>query len=164
MLAEVLFEQARPALVVGCFSTALFTASTFYGLPVARTGTELLLDRLTPYQNSNRVPPCWPTPCCRTSRTACGRGRRCPAGELGDLVTAVGFCMQPQIYPSLRPAAERYLSKRFGARTRRYFKRRRLTALALPGGVPERLAFLPRNAAARRVARRARALKKAVHR
>lgn len=56
VLAEVLFERARPGLVVGCFSTALFTASAFYDLPVARVGTETLLDRLTPYQNSNRVP------------------------------------------------------------------------------------------------------------
>ena len=56
VLAEVLYERMRPALVVGCFSTALLTAAAFYGLPVARTGTELLLERLTPYQNSNRVP------------------------------------------------------------------------------------------------------------
>src|SRR5205823_5954908 len=54
VLAEVLFEKSPPGLVVGCFSTALFTASAFYGLPVARIGTEPLLQRLTPYQNSNR--------------------------------------------------------------------------------------------------------------
>ena len=42
--------------MAGCFSTALCTASAFYGIPVARIGTEPLLDRLTPYQNSNRVP------------------------------------------------------------------------------------------------------------
>ena len=46
----------RPALVVGCFSTALLTAAALLRLPVARIGTEPLLDRLTPYQNSNRVP------------------------------------------------------------------------------------------------------------
>ena len=56
LLAETLYERVRPALVVGCFSTALLTASAFYGIPVARTGTDLLLDRLTPYENSNRVP------------------------------------------------------------------------------------------------------------
>jgi hypothetical protein len=42
-----------------------------------------------------------------------------------------------------------------------YFKRRRLTSLGLPGAVPGRLAFVPRNRTVRRVARRARALKKA---
>lgn len=72
--------------------------------------------------------------------------------------------MQPQIYPSLRPAAERYLSRHFADRTRRYFKRKRLTSLGLPGGIPERLAFLPRSSTARRVVRRARAIKKAVKR
>ncbi|MET7442350.1 FtsX-like permease family protein, partial [Streptomyces sp. NPDC005568] len=32
---EVLYQRMRPALVVGCFSTALLTASALYGLPVA---------------------------------------------------------------------------------------------------------------------------------
>ncbi|MGW0331385.1 alpha-2,8-polysialyltransferase family protein [Streptomyces sp. NPDC003011] len=163
VLAEVLFEQARPALVVGCFSTALFTASAFYGLPVARIGTEPLLDRLTPYQNSNRVPAVLADAVLPDLEGREGE-EPIPADELNGLVTAVGFSMQPQIYPSLRPAAERYLSRRFGPRTHRYFKRKRLTSLGLPGGIPERLAFLPRNATARRVVRRARALKKAVRR
>lgn len=56
VLAEVLYQRMRPALVVGCFSTALLTASALYGLPVARVGTEMLLDRLSPYENSNRMP------------------------------------------------------------------------------------------------------------
>jgi hypothetical protein len=66
--------------------------------------------------------------------------------------------MQPKIYPDLRPDAERYLAAHLSPHTRRYFKRRRLTSLALPGGVPAQLAFIPRNATVRRVARRARAL------
>ena len=69
--------------------------------------------------------------------------------------------MQPQIHPPLRGAAERYLSKHLAPRTKRYFRRKRLTALGLPGGLPERLAFIPRNSTARRVVRRARALRKA---
>ncbi|MEU9325187.1 alpha-2,8-polysialyltransferase family protein [Streptomyces canus] len=163
VLAEVLFEKARPALVVGCFSTALFTASALYDLPTARIGTELLLERLTPYQNSNRVPVVLADAVLADLE---GRGSEdaIPAGDLNALVTAVGFTMQPQIYPSLRPAAERYLSKHFKPRTQRYFKRKRLTSLGLPGGIPERLSFLPRSSTARRVVRRARALKKAVKR
>ncbi|MFI6441129.1 alpha-2,8-polysialyltransferase family protein [Streptomyces sp. NPDC050759] len=163
VLAEVLFEKARPALVVGCFSTALFTASALYDLPTARIGTELLLERLTPYQNSNRVPVVLADAVLADLE---GRGSEdaIPAGDLNALVTAVGFTMQPQIYPSLRPAAEGYLSKHFKPRTQRYFKRKRLTSLGLPGGIPERLAFLPRSSTARRVVRRARALKKAVKR
>ena len=68
--------------------------------------------------------------------------------------------MQPKIHPGLRSEAESYLSQHYNARTRRYFKRRRLTSLALPGAVPRQLAFLPRNRALRRVARRVRALKR----
>lgn len=56
VLAETLFERLRPALVVGCFSTGLLTAATLYGLPVARTGTQAVLARLSPYPNSNRIP------------------------------------------------------------------------------------------------------------
>ncbi|MFJ9147995.1 alpha-2,8-polysialyltransferase family protein [Streptomyces sp. NPDC102270] len=163
VLAEVLFEKARPALVVGCFSTALFTASALYDLPAARIGTELLLERLTPYQNSNRVPVVLADAVLPDLEERKGE-EAVPANTLNALVTALSFTMQAQLHPSLRPAAERYLSRHFGPRTRRYFRKKRLTSLGLPGGIPERLAFLPHNATARRVVRRARALKKAVRR
>ncbi|GAA2398351.1 polysialyltransferase family glycosyltransferase [Streptomyces coeruleofuscus] len=163
VLAEVLFERTRPALVIGCFSTALFTASVFYELPVARIGTELLLERLTPYQNSNRIPTTL-ADALLPDLDGGKDGDLLPAELLSDLVTAVGFTMQPQIYPDLRPRAERFLARHLGPRTRRYFKKRRLTSLGLPGGIPQRLAFLPRNSTARRVVRRARALRKAVRR
>ncbi|MFD8225473.1 alpha-2,8-polysialyltransferase family protein [Streptomyces massasporeus] len=163
VLAEVLFDRARPALVVGCFSTALFTASAFYDLPVARIGTELLLERLTPYQNSNRVPATLADALLPGLESGAD-GDVLPAEQLSGLLTALGFTMQPQIYPDLRPQAERFLARHLGPRTRRYFKKRRLTALGLPGGIPQRLAFLPRNSTARRVVRRARALRKAVRR
>ncbi|MBM7169585.1 hypothetical protein JQK87_14410 [Streptomyces sp. G44] len=167
VLAEVLYQRMRPALVVGCFSTALLTASALYGLPVARTGTELLLERLAPYQNSNRVPvtivdALLPDLSDRTAVT-----ERRPAmgtGELTNLLKAVGFAMQPQIYPGLRADAERYLARNLGPGTWRYFKRRRLTALALPGALPSQLAFIPRNAAVRRVARRARSVQRSIKR
>ncbi|MEV5278795.1 alpha-2,8-polysialyltransferase family protein [Streptomyces sp. NPDC051994] len=152
LLAEVLYERLSPALVVGCFSTALLTASAFYGIEVARVGTELLLDRLAPYQNSNRVPvtiadvllpPLEPEP----AR---------PAVDLAGLLSAVGYAMQPELRPDLRGAAERYLAADLDAHTWRYFKRRRLTSLALPGAVPAGL--IPRNPTLRRVARRARSM------
>jgi hypothetical protein len=163
VLAEVLFDRTRPALVVGCFSTALFTASAFYELPVARIGTELLLERLTPYQNSNRIPTTL-ADALLPDLDGGKHGDLLPAELLSDLVTTVGFTMQPQIYPDLRPQAEAFLARHLGPRTRRYFKKRRLTSLGLPGGIPQRLAFLPRNSTARRVVRRARALRKAVRR
>ncbi|MFF2653228.1 polysialyltransferase family glycosyltransferase [Streptomyces sp. NPDC058045] len=167
VLAEVLYQRMRPALVVGCFSTALLTASTLYGLPVARVGTELLLERLTPYQNSNRVPvtlvdALLPELADRAAVEA--QSVRSAAAGLGGLVTAVGYAMQPRLHPELRPDAEAYLSTRLDAHTRRYFKRRRLTALGLPGAVPAQLAFIPRSARLRRAVRRARTLKRSVRR
>ncbi|MFD6277615.1 polysialyltransferase family glycosyltransferase [Streptomyces sp. NPDC060209] len=166
VLAEVLYERLRPALVVGCASTALLTATAHYGLPVARTGTGALLERLAPYENPARIPvtivdallPDLADP-------AAVSGWSPPTGAsvaeaLGGLLPAVAFAMQPRVRPDLRPAAERYLSDGLNSRTWRYFKRRRLGSLALPGVVPARLAFVRRNAALRRLARRARALKR----
>ncbi|MFF3751078.1 polysialyltransferase family glycosyltransferase [Streptomyces sp. NPDC002018] len=158
VLAEVLYQRLNPALVVACFSTALLTAATFYDLPVARAGTELLLERLTPYQNSNRVPV---TIVDALLPPLEEQGTHRPNEQLAELVSTVGFAMQPQIYPGLRPTAERYLSEYLTPRVLTYFKRRRLTSLALPGGVPPQLAFLPRNATVRRVARSARSIKRA---
>ncbi|MET9447883.1 alpha-2,8-polysialyltransferase family protein [Streptomyces cinerochromogenes] len=167
VLAEVLYQRMRPALVVGCFSTALLTASALYGLPVARVGTELLLERLTPYENSNRVPVTLvdgllPELTDRAAVTEQRQGMDVEA--LGALVRTVGFAMQPKILPRLRGEAEAWLAKNLNDRTQRYFKRRRLTSLALPGGVPAQLGFIPRNATVRRVARKARNLRRAVRR
>ncbi|MFF4951530.1 alpha-2,8-polysialyltransferase family protein [Streptomyces chattanoogensis] len=159
VLAEVLYQRVRPALVVGCFSTALLTAATFYDLPTARTGTGLLLERLTPYQNSNRIP----VTIVDALVDDLGDAKpHKPHGDIGALVAAVGYAMQHQIYPTLRPAAERYLAAHLDQHTWRYFKRRRLTALALPGAIPSQLAFIPRNATVRKVARRARAVQRRI--
>src|SRR5690606_8233194 len=167
VLAETLFARLRPALVVGCFSTALLTASAFYGLPVARVGTDTLLDRLTPYENSNRIPvtvvdALLPGP--DDAAAVAGRRGALDTDALQDLVRAVGFAMQPRILPGLRAEAERYLAARLDGRTRPYFKRRRLTSLGLPGGVPARLGFLPRSATVRRAARTARRRRRTVAR
>ncbi|GAA1418822.1 alpha-2,8-polysialyltransferase family protein [Streptomyces thermospinosisporus] len=163
VLAEVLYQRMRPALVTGCFSTALITASELYGLPVARAGTGLLLDRLTPFENSNRVPVTIVDALLPelTDRDAVAEGRRGQDTEsLGELIRAVGFAMQPRILPELRQDAERCLSTRLDDRTRRYFKRKRLTSLGLPGGVPARLAFLLRSPTVRRAAPRLRRLRR----
>ncbi|MGI5195306.1 alpha-2,8-polysialyltransferase family protein [Streptomyces sp. CA-288835] len=164
VLAEVLYQRMRPALVAGCFSTALLTASALYGLPVARIGTETLLERLTPYENSNRVPVTIVDamlPELTDQKAVTEQRKGLGTDQLTELLRAVGYAMQSKIYPDLRPAAERYLSRHLNGHTWRYFKRRRLTSLALPGAVPTQLAFIPRNATVRRVARRARSLKRA---
>ncbi|MGW2745360.1 alpha-2,8-polysialyltransferase family protein [Streptomyces sp. NPDC001450] len=167
VLAEVVYQRMRPALVVGCFSTALLTASALYGVPVARVGTDLLLERLTPFENSNRVPvtvvdALLPELGDREAVTEQRRGMDVEA--LGALVRAVGFAMQPKILPRLREETERYLARNLNPHTLRYFKRKRLTSLALPGGVPAQLSFIPRNATVRRVARKARNLRRVVRR
>ncbi|MFE1313682.1 alpha-2,8-polysialyltransferase family protein [Streptomyces sp. NPDC058755] len=167
VLAEVVYQRMRPALVVGCFSTALLTASALYGLPVARVGTDLLLERLTPFENSNRMPvtvvdALLPELGDREAVTEQRRGMDVEA--LGALVRAVGFAMQPKILPRLREETEQYLARNLNPHTLRYFKRKRLTSLALPGGVPAQLSFIPRNATVRRVARKARNLRRVVRR
>ncbi|MEV7977296.1 alpha-2,8-polysialyltransferase family protein [Streptomyces sp. NPDC086519] len=167
VLAEVLYQRMRPALVVGCFSTALLTASALYGLPTARVGTDILLDKLTPYENSNRVPVTVVdalVPALSDRQAVEAQRPRMSVEELGRLIGAVGFAMQPKIYPQLRAETVRYLTKHLNDTTIRYFKRRRLTSLGLPGGVPAQLAFLPRNATVRRMARRARNLRRGVRR
>ncbi|WP_432071994.1 alpha-2,8-polysialyltransferase family protein [Streptomyces wuyuanensis] len=156
VLAEVLYLRLRPALVVGCFSTALLTASTFYGIPVARAGTEPLLDRLKPYQNSNRVPVTLVDALVPDLETGHPGPPRPVDEEVSGLVRAVGFAMQPQVRADLRGAAEAYLTARLTAGNARYFKRRRLTVLGLPGGLP-----VPRHATVRRMARRVLRLKRA---
>ncbi|MGW7053757.1 alpha-2,8-polysialyltransferase family protein [Streptomyces sp. NPDC054887] len=161
VLAEVLYQRFRPALVVGCFSTALMTASTFYGVPVVRTGTDVLLERLSPYQNSNRVPVTIVDALLPALAGDDGRAEPVSLPYLTGLLRAVGFAMQPRIRADLRPAAERFLTQHLAGGTWRYFKRRRLTTLALPGAVPRQFAFVPRNAALRRVVRRARSFKRA---
>ncbi|MFF8374879.1 alpha-2,8-polysialyltransferase family protein [Streptomyces sp. NPDC015661] len=157
VLAEVLYRELRPALVVGCFSTALFTASTFYGVPVARVGTRALLERLTPFQNSNRIPLTVVDAVVPALEAAEEGGGEVGTEELNDLVAAVGFAMQPKLRPELREQAVRHLSGPLAERTRHHFTRRRLTVLNLPGGLP-----IPRHPKVRRLARRALRLRKAL--
>lgn len=120
--AEVCFAALRPELVVGCFSTALVTARRYFGLPVASHGTELVLNRLTPYENSNRVPVTI-VDALLPRLSAEGALDDPPPADLPALVRTVGYCMQADAYPDLRPAGTDF--------DPRYFKRKRLEALDL---------------------------------
>ncbi|TYR50729.1 polysialyltransferase family glycosyltransferase [Streptomyces parvus] len=160
--AEVLVHRLRPALVVGCTSAALFGAARFHGLPVAAVGTGLLLERLTPYENPERTAVTLADavlPGVGDGEAPAARQEPSTGAELDGLLAAVAFAMRPKVRADLRPAAEHYLAAHLDSRTWRYFKRRRLASLALPGVVPARLAFLRSNPALRRVVRRARALR-----
>jgi hypothetical protein len=159
VLAETLYEHARPELVVGCFSTALMTAATFYGIPVARVGTTLLLNRITPYENSNRVPLTVidaALPDLELGGDAIGKPLALTPesvdGHLAPLVRTVGYCMQSRKYAALRDEASAWLAEH-SEEYPQYFKRRRLTSLRLPGGSPIKAEALRRNPTVRRVVR-----------
>jgi hypothetical protein len=139
-LVETWYASGEVDLVVGCFSTALATAA-LYGVPAARIGTELLLERLNPYENGNRisaaviaatVPPLGGAP------AAPGPGRQRPL-TTRQVVDTVGYLMQPSRNPDLRSAAVKLLDQRFDD-LRPYIRRHRLTLLGLPGGTPPSLA------------------------
>ena len=125
--AELCFAQARPELVIGCFSTALLTARELFDLPVAAMGTERVLAELAPYQNSNRIP----ATIVDAVVPRLGHDGTLTApleDDVTPLVEAVSFCMQPDSLPELRPGAEAYLGEHG---TGRYFRPQRLRAIGL---------------------------------
>ena len=135
VIAEAVVAVLQPALVIGCFSTALVTARALYGIPAKAVQTDLLLERITPYQNSNRIP------VTIADATLDGSNAKLSAEqvkELQALVDSVSYAMQPENAFRLRETAHNYLSKRRGSNTMKYFKKRRLTSLGLPGGLPQR--------------------------
>ena len=159
VLAETVFAVLEPELVIGCFSTALMTAAAFYGIPVARVGTELLLERITPYENSNRVPLTIidaALPDAESGEAGTPLELDALAGRLAPLIRTVGYCMQSRKHPGLHQEASAWLTAHLD-RHAHYFKRRRLTTLRLPGGSPVRAEALRRNPTVRRVVRRIRA-------
>jgi hypothetical protein len=162
VLAETVFAFLKPKLVIGCFSTALMTAAAFYGIPVARVGTELLLERITPYENSNRIPLTIidaALPDAEEAELGAPLELAGMAEDLGPLVRTVGFCMQPRKHHALRDEATAWLTANLASH-QRYFKRRRLTSLRLPGGSPVRAEALRRHPAVRKAVRQIRSTAK----
>lgn len=125
--AEACFAALRPRLVVGCFSTALMTAHRLYGIPIATMGCETVLDRLAPYENSNRIPATIVD--ATVPRLSADGSIVEPPADLTGLVEAVGFCMRSDAYPGLREGAARYIGAH-GTQPR-YFKNRRLASVGL---------------------------------
>ncbi|WP_066361532.1 polysialyltransferase family glycosyltransferase [Herbidospora mongoliensis] len=125
--AEVLFATRRVSLVVSCFSTGLMTARRFFGLPVATVGTQLLLERLAPYENSNRVPVTIVD--ATVPRLEADGSLTDPiVSDVKGLVDAVAYCMQSAAHPELRDAAQAYVKAHGPVR---YFKKKRLEVLGL---------------------------------
>ena len=92
---EAWFQAAHPAQVVSCFSTALFPGARYFDIPAATMGVELVLNRLTPFENSNRIPATI-TDALIPRLTDNGTTVAHPAPDVDHLVRTVAFCMQPQ--------------------------------------------------------------------
>ncbi|MFF3606950.1 polysialyltransferase family glycosyltransferase [Streptomyces sp. NPDC002463] len=138
LLAETFYERCRPELVVGCFSTAMLTAAVYYDVPIARVGTAEVLERLTPFENSNRIPLT-----VVDHLVADLEGGEEPAvpgaapASLTPLVRAVGYCMRHKAHPGLRQETAAFLAQHHAdPGTAHHFTVERLTELGLPGGGP----------------------------
>ncbi|WP_426186724.1 polysialyltransferase family glycosyltransferase [Microbacterium sp. TWP3-1-2b2] len=129
--AELVAERLDVAGVVAGFSTALPTVQTLFDRPIAASGTQTVLRRLTPYENSNRVPAT-----IVDALTRADDRYREPA-QLQLLIDAVGYAMQPKIAAHLRPRAQELLTRLDPAERDRYFDRDRLIDLRLPGAPSE---------------------------
>ncbi|MFI6421017.1 polysialyltransferase family glycosyltransferase [Streptomyces sp. NPDC050842] len=143
LLAETFYERCRPRLVVGCFSTAMLTAAVYYGIPIARVGTVEVLERLTPFENSNRIPLTVVDHLVADLEE--GEEPAVPGvapDSLAPLVRAVGYCMRHKSHPGLREEATRFLAEHHAEPgVAHHFTALRLTQLGLPGAaeaaVPE---------------------------
>ncbi|MFF8839951.1 polysialyltransferase family glycosyltransferase [Streptomyces sp. NPDC015130] len=135
LLAETFYERCRPRLVVGCFSTAMLTAAVYYGIPIARVGTVEVLERLTPFENSNRIPLTVVDHLVADLEE--GEEAAVPGtapASLSPLVRAVGYCMRHKSHPGLREEATRFLAEHHAQPgIAHHFTELRLTQLGLPG-------------------------------
>lgn len=131
--AEIVAERVDAVGVVAGFSTALPTIRVLYGRPIDSVGTERMLRRLTPFENSNRVPATIVDALTRADSPYAAPER------MQHLIDAVGYAMQPKIASNLRPRAEELLRELAPAERDRYFDPVRLTVLSLPGAPRERL-------------------------
>lgn len=132
--AELVAERLDVLGVVAGFSTALPTVQALFGRPIAASGTQTVLRRLTPFENSNRVP--------ATIVDALTRAddRYRERAQLQLLIDAVGYAMQPTIAAHLRSRAEELLEQVDQPERDRYFARGRLVELRLPGAPVEPIA------------------------
>lgn len=145
VLAEVLVVRDRPAVVVGGFSTALVTASALGVADVRAVGTGLVMERLTPYQNSNRMPLVIVD---RLFGTDLRHVAEPSVDELGRLLEAVAHCMQPTLLPGLRSSAARLVEASGTVPWTRYVRRLRAERLGLVDPPGAARASVPGRAAA----------------
>lgn len=125
--AEMLAERLDARAVIAGFSTALPTVQTVFGRTIDAVGADTVLARLTPYENSNRVPAT-----IVDALTRANSPYRDPE-RMQLLVDAVGYAMQPRVARHLRPRAVELLAAMTPTDRDRYFDAERLTELRLPG-------------------------------
>lgn len=135
VIAEAVIEYLHPDMVIGCFSTALAVARAAYGIPAIAVGAKDVLEKVVPFENSNRVPLvlCDILMDGRTDDLSEQQAER-----LQGLISAISYAARPQIVPHLRPAAEEFLTTAQHTSDLGYFRRRRLTKLSLPGALPKK--------------------------
>lgn len=139
-VAELIMCRRKPHWVISCFSTGLSTARFLLGLEAVAVGTATLLARLTPYENSNRIPLVLADALFGSGGFAAPSlahgSDRLP--DLQRLVDSVAYCMQPALHPELAGPTADFLGRLSAEPTTltRYVTRRRLTLLGLPGALP----------------------------
>ncbi|WP_062317171.1 polysialyltransferase family glycosyltransferase [Demequina maris] len=126
--AEAFMARANVVAVVAGFSTAIPSAAALFGLPVDSIGNKRLAKRLSPYENSNRIPVTVVDAMTRPDSPYAS------TEQLQRLIDAVGYCMQPQIAGHLREDAVELVGSLDEEERERYFDGGRLGALDLPGG------------------------------
>jgi hypothetical protein len=128
--AEVVAKRLDAIAAVAGFSTALPTLAATLGVAVDSVGNAVLLERLDPFQNSNRVPIVLIDALTRTESPY-----RDPT-QLQRLLDAVSYCMQPRQLAHLRDEAIEFLTDLHPSERDRYFEGRALTKAGLPHGAP----------------------------
>lgn len=138
--AEQLLARWQPAIIAGCFSTALVVARRFYGVDAVSFGTGKIMDRLQPFENSNRVPLTLIDATIPRFDRATERilpPRIDPAGSaplLQDTVDLVAYAMQPRVYAHRTDEIVDDLALRVPSTLRRrYVDGPRAVRIGLPG-------------------------------
>ena len=135
IIAEVVLAWLQPVAVIGCFSTSLAVAHAVYGIESIAIGTEKMLEAITPFENSNRIP-------VTIADAVFGKNSESELREGGDqlqnLIDSVAYAMQHQVMSAYRDITVEFLNAAVGSTRMKYFKKRRLSALDLPGGLPPR--------------------------
>ncbi|GAA1246378.1 hypothetical protein JOF42_003271 [Microbacterium phyllosphaerae] len=131
LAAETLAERIDAHAVIAGFSTALPTVRALFGRDIEAVGADTVLSRLTPYENSNRVPATIVDVLTRPDSPY-----REPE-RMQLLIDAVGYAMQPVVAAHLRRRAVELLTSIRPSDRDRYFAPERLAELLLPGAPPE---------------------------